>query len=136
MTKTTNLLAISALSVALVIFANASQADASIYVKIAGIPGDVTDVEYNDGTWFAADSFQCGIDNTVKKKSGEKGGTADINIGVGELQECTISKSMDSASANLAQLAINGNSPGSAEIDFVEVAGRGTDGTQSTYLKY
>ena len=27
------------------------------------------------------------------KESGEKGGTADINIGVGELQECTISKS-------------------------------------------
>jgi hypothetical protein len=27
------------------------------------------------------------------KESGEKGGTEDINIGVGELQECTISKS-------------------------------------------
>ena len=29
------------------------------------------------------------------KESGEKGGTEDMNIGVGELQECTISKSTD-----------------------------------------
>jgi type VI protein secretion system component Hcp len=49
--------------------------------------------------------------------------TEDINIGVGELQECTISKSMDSSSPRLAQFAINGNSPGPAQIDFVEVAG-------------
>jgi hypothetical protein len=28
------------------------------------------------------------------------GGTEDINIGVGELQECTISKSMDAASGS------------------------------------
>jgi hypothetical protein len=47
----------------------------------------------------------------------------DINIGVGELQECTISKSMDAASTRLAQFAINGNSLGTAQIDFVEVAG-------------
>ena len=39
------------------------------------------------------------------KESGEKGGTEDINIGVGELQECTISKSMDSASPFLARMA-------------------------------
>ena len=26
------------------------------------------------------------------RQTGEKGGTADINIGVGELHECTISK--------------------------------------------
>lgn len=38
-------------------------------------------------------------------RGGEKGGTEDINIGVGELQECTISKSMDAASPLLAQAA-------------------------------
>ncbi len=59
------------------------------------------------------------------KESGEKAGTEDINIGVGELQECTVSKSMDMCSMDLAQAAINGNSPGTAEIDFVEVAGGG-----------
>jgi hypothetical protein len=35
------------------------------------------------------------ISTSSGRTSGEKGGTEDINIGVGELQECTISKSMD-----------------------------------------
>jgi hypothetical protein len=74
--------------------------------------------------WFIADSFGFGVEREMKE-SGEKGGTEDINIGVGELQECTISKSMDSSSALLAQFAINGNSLGTAEIFFVEVAGGG-----------
>jgi type VI protein secretion system component Hcp len=64
----------------------------------------------------------------------EKGGTEDINIGVGELQECTISKTMDWSTTRLAQHAINGNSPGPAEIHFVEVAGGGQDGL--CYLVY
>ena len=33
----------------------------------------------------------------VATKPSTDGGTEDINIGVGELQECTISKSMDTA---------------------------------------
>ena len=44
--------------------------------------------------WFVADSFGFGVEREMKE-SGEKGGTEDINIGVGELQEATISKSMD-----------------------------------------
>ena len=103
---------------------------AAIYVKIPGIPGDVTTKGYEG--YFEADSFSFGVEREMKE-SGEKGGTADINIGVGELQECTISKSLDMTSANLAQFAINGNSPGTAEIEFVEVAG---NGEASTYLKY
>lgn len=59
--------------------------------------------------WFVADSFSFGVEREMKE-SGEKGGTADINIGVGELQECTISKSMDASSTKLTQFAINGNS--------------------------
>lgn len=43
---------------------------------------------------FAAETFGFGVEREMKE-SGEKGGTEDINIGVGELQECTISKSMD-----------------------------------------
>lgn len=67
----------------------------------------------------------------LMKESGEKGGTADINIGLGELQECTITKSMDMASAKLAQFAVNGVSLGDVEIDFIE-------GRQSPrcYLRY
>ena len=50
--------------------------------------------------WFVADSFSFGVEREMKE-SGEKGGTEDMNIGVGELQEMTISKSMDSSSATL-----------------------------------
>lgn len=50
------------------------------------------------------DSFSFGVEREMKE-SGEKGGTEDINIGVGELQECTISKSMDAASPFLARMA-------------------------------
>lgn len=107
-----------------------------IYVKIPNVPGDAT-IEtpgYGGGKWFIADSFSFGVEREMKE-SGEKGGTEDINIGVGELQECTISKSMDAATAKLAQSAINGNSLGEAEINFVEIAGGGA-GQPICYLKY
>ena len=107
-----------------------SDAYAAIYVKIPDIKGDVTTAGYEG--WFTADSFSFGVEREMKE-SGEKGGTADINIGVGELQECTISKSMDMASTALAQFAINGNSPGVAEIHFVEMT---NDGKPVAYLKY
>jgi type VI protein secretion system component Hcp len=84
------------------------------------LPADVQGGQNNN--WFIADSFSFGVEREMKE-SGEKGSTTGINIGVGELQECTISKSMDRTSMQLAQYAINGNSPGQAEIDFVEVAG-------------
>ena len=83
------------------------------------------------GSASAGDSFSFGVEREMKE-SGEKGGTADMNIGVGELQECTVSKSMDAASAKLAQFAINGNSPSTAEIDFVEVAG-GRDSAHTSH---
>lgn len=51
------------------------------------------------GDFFVADSFSFGVEREMKE-SGEKGGTADINIGIGELQECTISKSMDTTSVD------------------------------------
>lgn len=98
---------------------------AMIFVNIPGMGDDsIQTANYDPGVKFTADSFSFGVEREMKE-SGEKGGTADINIGVGELQECTISKSMDWASPLLAQYAINGNSPGTAEIDFVEVAGGG-----------
>lgn len=62
------------------------------------------------------------------KESGEKGGTEDINIGVGELQEATISKSMDRANTNLTQFALIGSArTGSASRGGLTVkAPRGT----------
>jgi type VI secretion system secreted protein Hcp len=109
-----------------------------IFVKIPNIGDDSIKIEaYSGGEWFIADSFSFGVEREMKE-SGEKGGTADINIGVGELQECTISKSMDMASMDLCQFAINGNSPGIAEINFVEVAGGGGEQAKAPicYLKY
>ncbi len=106
----------------------------AIYVYIKDVPGDVTVDLYKD--CFVADSFSFGVEREMKE-SGEKGGTEDINIGVGELQECAISKTMDKASAKLAQFAINGNSLGTAQIYFVEVGGGGgTEGEPLCYLQY
>src|SRR5262245_3507535 len=106
-----------------------------ILVQIKGVLGDVTTEGYEGQNFFVADSFSFGVEREMKE-SGEKGGTEDINIGIGELQECTISKSMDRASCTLAQFAINGNSLGSAQIDFVEVAGGDIEGKPKCYLRY
>ncbi|HJQ81082.1 MAG TPA: type VI secretion system tube protein Hcp [Lacipirellulaceae bacterium] len=118
-----------------------------ILVHIDHVNGDCTIAGYtpNDPLppdakektgWFVADSFQFGVEREMKE-SGEKGGTEDINIGVGELQECNISKSMDRASATLAKFAINGNSLGTAIIDFVEMGrGGGPIAKPSCYLRY
>jgi type VI protein secretion system component Hcp len=108
-------------STAFVMFCTASLASAAIFVRYEGIPGEVTGP---DGTtdWFVADSFSFGVEREMKE-SGEKGGTEDINIGVGELQECTISKSMDKSSTKLAQFAINGNSLGSCDFCLADAPG-------------
>ncbi len=107
-----------------------------ILVHIDGVEGDCTIEGFtktaNFTGYFVAESFSFGVEREMKE-SGEKAGTEDINIGVGQLQECTISKSMDRASANLAKFAINGNSLGTALIDFVEVA---AGGMPVCYLRY
>ena len=65
---------------------DAQPEQASIFVRIPGVPGDVKADGYDQGTAFTADSFSFGVEREMKE-SGEKGGTADMNIGVGELQE-------------------------------------------------
>lgn len=107
-----------------------------IFVKIPGIGDPSIEAQgYDTGEWFIADSFSFGVEREMKE-SGEKGGTEDINIGVGRLRECSISKQMDVVSTALAQFAINGNSPGVCEIDFVGVAGGGPKEKPVPYLKY
>jgi type VI protein secretion system component Hcp len=100
--------------------------------------GDCKIKNFDGGDWFVADSFSFAVERELKE-SGEKGGTEDINIGVGELQECSISKSLDRTSTTLAQAAIAGNSLGQAEICFVEIGGGGEGveaGQVSCYLYY
>jgi type VI secretion system secreted protein Hcp len=93
--------------------------------------GDAKVRGYDNGNWFVAESFSFGVERELRE-SGEHGGTEDINIGVGELQECSISKSLDRTSPKLAQFAINGNSIGPTQIDFVENAGA----KPFVYLRY
>ncbi|MCM2369879.1 Hcp family type VI secretion system effector [Aporhodopirellula aestuarii] len=108
----------------------------AIAIRIPGILGDCK-LDGFDESWFMADSFSFGVEREFKE-SGEKGGTKDVNLGVGEMQECSISKSMDAASAYLAQASIQGQSLGDAEICFVEIAGEtgGTDTGVRVYLSY
>ena len=112
----------------------------AIAIHIPGITGDCQldgFQEKNGKSYFMADSFSFGIERELKE-SGEKGGTTDINLGVGEMQECSISKSMDRASADLAQAAIQGASMGDAEIYFVEIVGeaKGVATGVRVYLTY
>jgi len=118
--------------IAVAVLSTANLASAAIFIKIEGIPGNA---QGPDGSvdWFVADSFSFGVEREMKE-SGEKGGTEDINIGVGELQECTISKSLDAASGHLAQFAINGNSAGPADICFSSATD--ANGAPNCYLRY
>jgi type VI protein secretion system component Hcp len=127
-----------------------------ILVHIDGVPGDCKIAGYertkdggtrskiktagvadlNGDGWFVADSFSFGVQRETKE-SGEKGGTLDINIGIGDLEDCEIGKSVDRASPLLAQFAISGNSLGTALIDFVEIGGtKGTLGKPLCYLRF
>lgn len=75
---------------------------AMVFVRIPNIGDDSVIVSHNASATNSANSFTFGVEREMKE-SGEKGGTTDINIGVGELQECSISKSRDSSSVQLAE---------------------------------
>ena len=94
-------------------------------------------------------SSSFGVEREMKE-SGEKGGTADINIGVGELQECTISKSMDWASTTLGSQTSRGvvdaadytvwrdslGAQGHPDATAVEELFAATEPAEQAYLKY
>ena len=107
-------------------------ADAEIFIKYDNIQHDRSDsVGWEHGDWFVADSFSFGVEREMKE-SGEKGGTEDINIGIGELQECTISKSIDVSSPELARLSLTGRSLGGVEVCLTDNA----DGPTQCYLRF
>ena len=117
----------------------------AILVKIPGVLGDAklkgigksrryAPGENKRSEWFVGESFSFGVKRDLKEAA-EKLGSKDPNLGVGQLQECTITKSMDAASSALAKLAIYGSSERWAIIDFVEVAG-GDLGQPLCYLRY
>ena len=110
------------LTVALTSALAVTTANAAVFVKYDGVDGE-SQGPGDTGTfdWYEADSFSFGVEREMKE-SGEKGGTADINIGVGELQECTIKKSMDSSTVSLAQAAVSGRTLGSCEVCITDDA--------------
>lgn len=130
MTKTLYVLGGSIMFLMASFFSSPAGADA--YLKCDAIDGTLMGPD-GSSDWFVADSFSFGVEREMKE-SGEKGGTQDINIGVGELQECTISKSMDAASANLAQFAINGNSLGACQVCLTN--GVDASGLPACYIHY
>lgn len=90
-----------------------------ILIEMDNITGDSqVDNDTFKGKCFTADSFGFGVQRDVAESS--KAGTYDLKLGVGELQECTIGKSMDSASAYLARFAISGTCIGTTKVYFVE----------------
>lgn len=70
-----------------------------------------------------------GIKHTLSG-SGEQGGTEDINIGVGEFLDFSVSKPLDAASLQLLQFSANGNSVGALTIRLFE------PGTTNPYATY
>ncbi|MEX0818729.1 MAG: type VI secretion system tube protein Hcp, partial [Pirellulaceae bacterium] len=70
-----------------------------ILIYIEGILGDCKIKGFEN--YFSAESFSFGVERELADSG--KAGTSDVNIGVGELQECSISKSMDTASTMLAR---------------------------------
>ncbi|MGC3967836.1 MAG: type VI secretion system tube protein Hcp [Pirellulales bacterium] len=90
-----------------------------ILLHVPGVTGDCQIPGFIGAKgYFTATSFTFGVQREMEESA--KAGTADLNIGVGELQECTLSKSMDLSSALLARKAISGSSVGTVEVKFVE----------------
>ena len=112
-----------------------------IVVHIPGVKGDCNIPGFDGSSksenkeYFTVTSFTFGVQREMEDSA--KSGTSDLNIGVGELQECTMSKSMDNASTTLARKAISGSSVGTVEIKFVEAI-TGDDGSpiNVVYLRY
>jgi len=71
--------------------------------------------------WFSLNSFSFNVERELKDTN--KAGTEDVNLGVAEMQECSMSKHMDSASIVLAKAGIAGASVGTAEVKFLQTFG-------------
>ena len=96
-----------------VALAFASASEAEILMEIPGIKGTSERDGYEG--WIPVLALSGGVDRDLAE-SGEKGGTEDINIGVGELGTVSISRESDTSTPSLWLSAINGNSIGTVEI--------------------
>lgn len=106
-------------------------AHAAIYLGIDTIPGTVNKTPYED--WIDVGTVEFGTDRDIS--SGEKGGTQDINIGVGELSTISWSQVFDKSFPLLWISSINGNSVGKAEFHFVADSGEEETKKLSSYFR-
>lgn len=97
----------------------AGLAGGAIYVKIPGIPGDVTTEGYDDGTWSKAFSGSYGVERDLSESCHD--GTASLNIGAGRLLPIGMASHLNQAAASLAQAAVSGGSVGNVEIHLVDL---------------
>ena len=88
-----------------------------ILINIPGVLGDSTITGF-EKEYFSAESLGFGHERELTDSG--KSGTADINVGVVEFQEVSISKTFDAASTGLARKAIAGSSCGTVDIKFVQ----------------
>lgn len=89
-----------------------------ILIHIDGIAGDSQIPGYKGKDWFSVDDFSFGVVRETKESA--KAGTDDITIGVGELAECSFTKTTDRGSIKLMHHSISGGPLASAEIHFVQ----------------
>lgn len=103
-----------------------------ILVYIENCPGDSKIKGFEKH--FEAQSFSFNVERELAESS--KAGSSDINLGVGDPQECSISKTMDIASPYLARKAIAGSSCGTAEIKFVQTMEESNNRHNVVYLHF
>ncbi|QLH04317.1 hypothetical protein C5F49_02530 [Nitrosopumilus oxyclinae] len=119
------------LLVILVLFATVftvQGAYAAILVEIPSIPGESKIKDFENQ--IIVDSLNFEIDRTLAESG--KDGTADINIGVGEISEIAMSKNLDLASSGIFKSSVSGNNVGDVKISFLTT----TSDKPHVYLEY
>lgn len=101
-----------------------------ILVNIKDVKGD----SQVDGhvEWISVEDFSFGVEREFAESG--KAGSSDINLGVGDLKECSMSKAFDRSSPELMQLAVGGHSVGTVVVNFIET--EGVEGKGVVYLAY
>lgn len=99
-----------------------------ILIQIESIPGD-SDLNYHQ-KWIAVENFSFGVEREVSDSG--KAGTGDINVGIGEIQEATMSKSYDRSSPLLMEKAVSGFTVNEINVHFVETI----NGKDQLFLAY
>lgn len=102
----------------LILLATAVSSVAAIFVRIPGVPGDAKASGYDDGNWSLVRAGTYGVERSLEDSG--KGGTEDINIGVGDLLPIGVVMDFGIAAPKLMQFAINGNAVGVVELHVVE----------------